>query len=536
MAADDSHRLEEDFIEAKNNWELEKLYVDLASAKGKALTPVEKKFLRGLLCGCSPAEIAKIVYQSGSSSTVRVYLSNGLYKYIEEMLSNQVGDSVKVKTWSRVTQLLEKAGYKKGWFHLKPVMSPITVNNNHMELDLLSHKSTLSNNADELIHTNEFHGRGKELAQVQEWIVQERCRLVVILGMGGIGKTAFSVKLREKIKAQFEYVIWRSLRFAPPLELLLDQLIQQLSPASSTNISGLLDNRISQLIDSLRSHRCLIVLDQLDSILGSGDRISTTDTSLKNSAIQMIDNIQYRQGYEDYGELISRIGDLEHQSCVVLTTREKTQEIAALEGIELPVRALKLNGLTQEESIFLLKDKGFVNQSLQSACKILIEQYAGNPLFIKLIATTIQELFDGNITEFIAQETRVFGDIRRIIEQQLNRLSHLEKHLLYWLSLQPNFQSLRELQKNIILPGLSPLLSQRLILEAMELLQRRSLIEKQASGFFLTPILKEYILERLIEENVQLNQEKDNHLFMNHTIFTEQLKKYIRSHHRQTEI
>ncbi|BAY25626.1 WD-40 repeat-containing protein [Calothrix sp. NIES-2100] len=529
MAADDSHRLEEDFIEAKNNWELEKLYVDLASAKGKALTPVEKKFLRGLLCGCSPAEIAKVVYQSGSSSTVRVYLSNGLYKYIEEMLSNQVGDSVKVKGWSRVTQLLEKAGYKKGWFHLQPVISPIKVNND-MELDLTSHQSTLSRKADKLIYTNLFYGQRLELAQVQEWILQQRCQVVLILGMGGIGKTAFSVKLSEEIKNQFEHVIWRSLRFAPPVELLLDQLIQQLSPNSQTKIAETLESKIFQLIDCLRSSRCLIVLDQLDSILGYGD------TGIKDSPKHMISQIRYLPGYEGYGELMTRVGDLQHRSCVIFTSREKPSEIAVLEGEELPVRSLNLRGLNQEDSIFILKAKGLTHKSSTEECNLLLTRYAGNPLFIKLVATTIKELFAGNISEFITQETIVFGDIKIIIDQQFNRLSQLEKYLLSWLSLHPDCTALRELQKNIVLPGLSPPMSPRLILEALELLQRRSLIERQASSFFLTPVLSEYIIERLIEENVQLSEVKDGYLFMSNTIFAEHFKKYIRDNNRQTEI
>jgi DNA-binding CsgD family transcriptional regulator len=116
MAAVDSPPIEEEFIEAQKNWDLDKLNVDLAYAKRKVLTPVEKKLLRRLLCGCSPAEIAKKVYQSSTSSTVRVYLSNGLYKYIEDMLSNQAGWLIKVKNWSHVTHLLEKAGYKKNDF------------------------------------------------------------------------------------------------------------------------------------------------------------------------------------------------------------------------------------------------------------------------------------------------------------------------------------------------------------------------------------------------------------------------------------
>ncbi|MDZ8050118.1 MAG: NB-ARC domain-containing protein [Aulosira sp. ZfuVER01] len=543
MAAEDSHRLEEDFIEAKNNWELEKLYVDLASAKGKALTPVEKKFLRGLLCGCSPAEIAKVVYQSGSSSTVRVYLSNGLYKYIEEMLSNQVGDSVKVKTWSRVTQLLEKAGYKKGWFHLQSGISPIKVNKD-MELDLLAHQSTPIQTNTESINTSVFHGRRQELTQVQAWILQERCRVVVILGMGGIGKTAFSVKLLEEIQDQFEYVIWRSLRFAPPLEVLLDQLIQLVSPASNTNIVETLESKISQLIDCLRSHRCLIVLDQVDSILGCSDSdelqenptVSTDSTGIQNLAAQLITPIRYRQGYEGYGELIRRLGDLAHQSCIIFTSREKPQEIAALEGEELPVRSVKLSGLNLEESILILKAKGLTNKSSKEECKVLIERYAGNPLFLKLVTTTIQELFGGNIAEFIEQGTIVFGDIRDIFDRQFNRLSSLEKHLLYWLSLHPDLISVRDLQRNIILPRLSPQMSQRLILEAMEFLQRRSLIERQTSRFSLNPVLIEYIVERLIEENFQLSKDKDGYSFMSHTIFAEHLKNYIRDNGLNAEI
>jgi MinD superfamily P-loop ATPase len=35
--------------------------------------------------------------------------------------------------------------------------------------------------------------------------------------MGGIGKTALSVKLAKEIQSEFEYVLWKSLRNAPLL-------------------------------------------------------------------------------------------------------------------------------------------------------------------------------------------------------------------------------------------------------------------------------------------------------------------------------
>ncbi|BBD58518.1 WD-repeat protein [Nostoc sp. HK-01] len=537
IATPDSSQIEEEFVEAKNNWELEKLYVDLASTKGKALTPVEKKFLRGLLCGCSPAEIASIVYQSRSSSTVRVYLSNGLYKYIEEMLSNAAGYSVKVKNWSRVTYLLEKAGYKKYRFPLPATIIPKQVQKNQ-DTELVKMQSTSIQDWGEAIDVSVFHGRTTEIAKTQQWILQEGCRLLLLLGMGGIGKTAFSVKLAQEIQEQFDYVIWRSLRLSPSPEQIIEQLIQTLLPTSDTVISETIEGRISQLIDFFRNNRCLIVLDNFDAILASSDNSPTFTTShqtIKNSFPPfLLPKIQYRPGYELYGELIQRVGESQHQSCLILTSREKTPEIAALEGLTLPVRCLRLTGLNQSESLSILKCKGLFNIS-EDKFRVLSEQYAGNPLFLKLIATTIQELFNGNIDEFTAQGTVVFGEIRAILDHQFHRLSQLEKHLMYWLAMNQNAVSVKQLQKNTI-PGLSPRLSQRLILEAVDLLHKRSLIEQQASSFSQTPVLREYMIERLVEENLTLSEEQESYFLMSQTIFAAHLKNHIKQSRLNAEI
>ncbi len=142
----------------------------------------------------------------------------------------------------------------------------------------------------------------------------------------------------------------------------------------------------------------------------------------------------------------------------------------------------------------------------QETFKLLFDWYAGNPFFLKLIASAIQELFDGNINEFIEHKIVVFGDIRASLDQQFNRLSQLEKHILYLLAVNQDVASVKELQQHNT-PGLSPRLSQRLILESIELLQRRSLIERQASSFYLSHVLREYIIEHLIEENFKLSEE-----------------------------
>ena len=47
--------------------------------------------------------------------------------------------------------------------------------------------------------------------------------------MGGIGKTALSVRLGEQVQDEFEVLVWRSLRNAPPVEELLRDVIGVLS-------------------------------------------------------------------------------------------------------------------------------------------------------------------------------------------------------------------------------------------------------------------------------------------------------------------
>lgn len=74
-----------------------------------------------------------------------------------------------------------------------------------------------------------FYGRHQALKTVSHWIVADRCRLVTLLGMGGMGKTALSIRLAQQVQNQFTTLIWRSLRNAPPIEVLLLDYLQVFS-------------------------------------------------------------------------------------------------------------------------------------------------------------------------------------------------------------------------------------------------------------------------------------------------------------------
>ena len=74
-----------------------------------------------------------------------------------------------------------------------------------------------------------FYGREQELAQLALWVIQERCRVVSVLGIGGMGKSVLVVSTMYRAAEHFEVVIFRSLRNVPSCEALLDDCLQVLA-------------------------------------------------------------------------------------------------------------------------------------------------------------------------------------------------------------------------------------------------------------------------------------------------------------------
>jgi WD40 repeat protein/transcriptional regulator with XRE-family HTH domain len=350
-----------------------------------------------------------------------------------------------------------------------------------------------------------LHGRALELDLLSDWVLAEGCRVIAVLGMGGIGKTALAASLAQVVAPRFERVFWRSLRNAPPFDEWLSSAIFFLSAQPVTPAEGE-QAQLRLLLELLRQRRCLLVLDNLETVLQPGTP-----------------EVTFRTGYEAYGLLLQRLGETSHQSCMLVTSREQPPELVPLEGEHAAVRALRPGPLDEAACRTLLADRGLTGDSGDWAS--LVARYGGNALALQVVGATIREIFGGDIATFLAQGQAVFGGIRRLLSAQLARLSSTERAALYWLAIEREPITFRQLATD-----LGPATTLSVALEATEALARRSLLEQgeQGATFTLQPVVLEHATDQLIAAVSMEITGGSPVLLASHLLVKAQAKAYVR--------
>jgi hypothetical protein len=179
------------------------------------------------------------------------------------------------------------------------------------------------------------------------------------------------------------------------------------------------------------------------------------------------------------------ITETEHQSNIILISQEKCADMQSLADRLYPVKALELLGL---DDIDFLENTGLNNQD--SWLK-LIQLYQGNPTYLKDIARLIQDVYDGDAADFLAETSLVITrKMQAYFNDVFNRLSPIEQQIILEFSKLEEPRSREDLKENLALSSVD-------FVKGLQSLQYRYIVTKIKSDkilFELSPVFREYVI------------------------------------------
>ncbi len=351
-----------------------------------------------------------------------------------------------------------------------------------------------------------FVGRGKELAEIAALLADPNCRLLTLVGPGGIGKTRLAIQTANDQQPLFA----DGVLFVPLTPLFsADLLPSAIAEAFEISFFGAEEPRI-QIARYLREKHMLLIMDNFEHLLeGTG---LVTDLLQAAPDLKILATSRERLNLqEEWVSLLDGLsfpaesfaGSLEHYSAVQLFVQ----------------RARQMN------THFSLDEN---NQAVISIC----QQVEGMPLGLELAASWLRAMSCQQIValmasslDFLTTPLRNIPErhrsLRAVFTQSWNLLSSDEQAILMKLSV---FRGGFDLEAAGQVAGASlPLLAS---------LVDKSLIRIDASGRYdIHELLRQYAAEKLIQAGevdavvkchlnyfLQLAEEAESHLFSSQQI------------------
>lgn len=414
---------------------------------GEHLDSLEETILKGTLQGDKYAKIASDTHVS--EGHVRDKASK-LWQALSDILGEDVNKS-KARNILQKTIISHSVSSENFInVHQVTICSERRRNTKSSPLSQPTKKTSLD--IDTAPEITAFYGRRDELNTLKTWLIQDRLRLVTLVGAIGIGKTTLAIKLIPQISTQFQYIIYRSLRYCPTLDSFLTDLLRNfLSPILPNN----LNRQVDLFLKFLRQYRCLIIIDDLQMLFKTGDFPGN-----------------YQAEFEGYYLLFKQIAELSHGSSFLLISNEQPEDRILTR--HKFTRCLKLTGLG-DSAKEILKDRELLEEEMWDT---LIQKYQGHPLWLEMTATMIEELFSGRVTEFLAYPSLILSnEIGAELSRVWVRLSESEKEIVKYLAKQEEAITLSQ-----ILQETSDNYSTEIRLNAIQSLKRRYFLEDSQNG------------------------------------------------------
>lgn len=341
-----------------------------------------------------------------------------------------------------------------------------------------------------------FLGRETELAQIKEALNNAACRLLTLVGPGGVGKTRLALQAgAEQIHSPafpdgIFFVSLASVR-SP------DQIISSLLDALPFSLSGPLEPK-RQLLGYLAAKELLLILDNYEQLLAFSAVTATIDllTEILQTAPQVKLLVTSRERLNLLEEWVLEIAGLAYP-----TSDSPWQESQSYNAVNFFVEQA-----CRVQPGFILTE---INQKdVVHLCQLV----DGTPLGLELAATWLPVLSCAEITaeiakdlDFLASSLRNMPDrhrsMRAVFESSWNLLSEKEQQVLQGLTVfHGGFQ--REAAIEVTGANLSILLS----------LMNKSLLRRNATGRYdMHDLIHQYAAEKLAQQPLEQEKIRDRH-------------------------
>lgn len=437
---------------------------------GEHLNDLQQAIIQGVYQGKSYTHIAKERFCSYGHVKDTAY---ELWNLLSELLGEKIdkfnmGSTLERYTVSKVSSRVNYVLQINNNIGLNTINLENTKKPNDIPTETI--KRTENNDLRELPQSSSFYGRTTELNQLKKWINQKKHNLILIYGIKGIGKTSLIIELVNFIKNNFDYVAYYSLKLNPSLENIEQKLLKLVSHCTENNLEVLEETyqensaqNLIKLIGLVSQHRCLIIFDDVHFL-----------------------NVFNDQSSQDFNLFFETIAQLDHKSCLILSSSINLRNIYDLSINYSSIQLLQLKNLEPIAAKQLLQDKGMNNDDI---IEKLIQIYESHPLWLKQIVNVIQNLLNGDPSLILDNNKTFLTDsMQRELNMIINQLSNREKQILIILA-----NNEKQLSINDICQQSS--LSLNEVINGLEKLSDRCLITQQNSYFHVNELIKTYLIQ-----------------------------------------